>query len=151
MVLQQLGQRQVADLVSRGIDDHAGFRVDQTRHGQRDADEVAAAIRIGVDEGADLPQQHVDHGLLLDLAHLGDVLIELLAVEIIETQLQVAAAKLGGDKLKAMLDGGQGDGASPAGGGLRRGLPDQPMLDQLPGDLGHAGRGQLTQLGNFDP
>ncbi len=28
---------------------------------------------------------------------------------------------------------------------------DQAMLDQLPGYLGHAGRGQLTQLGNFDP
>ncbi|MNQ52025.1 hypothetical protein D3C85_660270 [compost metagenome] len=89
--------------------------------------------------------------MLLDLGHLGDVLIELLAVEIIETQLQVAAAELGRDKLKAMLDGGQGDGPSSAGRCLRRGLPDQPMLDQLPGYLGHAGRGQLTQLGNFDP
>ena len=115
MVLQQLGEPQVADLVGGGIDDHAGFRVDQTRHGERYADEVAAALGIGVDEGANFPQQHVDHGLLLYLCHLGDVLIELLAVEIIQGELQIAAAKLGGDKLKAMLDGGQGDGASSAG------------------------------------
>ena len=151
VVLQELGEPQVADLVGGGVDDHAGFRVDQTRHGQRDADEVAAAILIGVDEGANLPQQHVHHGLLLDLGHLGDVLIELLAVEVIQGELQVAATQLGGHKLEAMLDGGQGDGAAPASGGLRRGFPDETVLDQLPGYLGHAGRGQLTQLGNFDP
>lgn len=151
VVFQQFGQRQIADLVLGGVDDHARFRIDQTRHGQRDADEVAAAILLGVDEGTDFPQQHVDHRLLLDLGHLGDVLIELLAVEVIQGELQVAAAELGGHKLEAMLDGGQGDGAPSAGGGLRRGLLDQAMFDQLPGYLGHAGRGQLTQLGNFDP
>ena len=75
----------------------------------------------------------------------------LLAVEVIQGELQVAATQLGGHKLEAMLDGGQGDGTPSAGGGLRRGLLDQAMLDQLPGYLGHAGRGQLTQLGNFDP
>lgn len=107
VVFQQLGQRQIADLVLGGIDDHARFRIDQARHGQRDADEVAAAILLGVDEGTDLPQQHVDHRLLLDLGHLGDMLVELLAVEIIETQLQVTATQLGGHKLEAMLDGGQ--------------------------------------------
>ncbi len=151
VVLKQLGQSQIADLVLGGIDDHAGFRIDQTRHGEGDADEIAAALGVGVDEGANFPQQHVDHGLLVDLGHLNDVLVELLAVEIIETQLQIATAQLGGDKLKAMLDGGQRDGSPPAGGGLRRGLLDQTMLDQLPGYFGHAGRGQLTQLGNFDP
>ena len=115
VVLKQRRQSQIADLVLGGVDDHAGFRVDQTRHGQRDADEVATAFAVGIDKGANLPQQHVDHGLLVDLGHLNDVLVELLAIEVIETQLQVAAAQLGRDKLKAMFDGGQGDGTPPAG------------------------------------
>lgn len=35
MVLQQLGEPQVADLVGGGIDDHAGFRVDQTQQDRK--------------------------------------------------------------------------------------------------------------------
>ena len=50
-----------------------------------------------------------------------------------------------------MLDGGQEMARRPPVEACGEVSLMRPCLDQLPGYLGHAGRGQLTQLGNFDP
>ncbi len=141
---------QLLTLNVRHVADHAAFRIDQAGQDHRDGDQFADLALTVFNKLRDGIEQRMLQRLLGAFRKRIVFFRNGFTAQIIQREGGVVAAETDPDGLEMAGFGHDGDGAAAAGGGLLIDFFDQPALNQLAGNFGHAGGSKLALFGNLN-